>query len=225
MFFWLVAGRHEVRGTEMDAGLTGLLGGVIGAAVGAMGTTAGAWIAGRKAETQARVQAETQIALARMQHKVDHVQQQRDARRAAYTELLRSSRALNVELRRCARQAIREAQGARLPDGGPGLTWFMESGRELREGATVMGEYWETACVLGPNGVVATSSEVTGAVSCHLGTYGRFVADVLRANRAGEPIQEVPPELEQAHAQVVQACENFLFSVRGVLDLDGVDSA
>jgi hypothetical protein len=209
----------------MDAGLAGLLGGVIGAAVGAMGTTAGAWITGRKAEAQARVQAEAQIAVARMQHKVDHVQQQRDARLAAYTDLLRSSRALNDGLRRGARQAIREAGGACLLDGGPELARFAERGRELTEDARVMGERWETVCVLGPTRVVATASELTGAVSFHMGIYGAFVADVLRANRSGEPIQEVPPDLGQAHAQAVQASEDFLFSVRAVLDLIGVDSA
>ncbi|MET9443110.1 hypothetical protein [Streptomyces sp. NPDC006610] len=46
----------------MDAGLAGLLGGVIGAAVGAIGATASAYITGRKAEQQARIQVQAQLA-------------------------------------------------------------------------------------------------------------------------------------------------------------------
>lgn len=72
----------------MDAGLTGLLGGVIGAAVGALGTTAGAWITGRKAETQAHVQAQAQLAQIRMQLHADHVRAHNESRRAVYADFI-----------------------------------------------------------------------------------------------------------------------------------------
>ncbi|MEU9122829.1 hypothetical protein AB0C96_23695 [Streptomyces sp. NPDC048506] len=79
----------------MDAGLTGLLGGVIGAAVGALGTTAGAWITGRKAEAQARIQADAlreqtrqhvnaQLEQARLQVKASHYLDRREPRAQTY---------------------------------------------------------------------------------------------------------------------------------------------
>ncbi|MCG7206557.1 hypothetical protein [Streptomyces arenae] len=68
----------------MDAGLAGLLGGVIGAAVGAVGATASAWITGRKAEQQAKIQSETQLGQARLQIDAERTRALREARKSAY---------------------------------------------------------------------------------------------------------------------------------------------
>jgi hypothetical protein len=68
----------------MDAGLAGLLGGVIGAAVGAVGATASAWITGRKAEQQARIQSETQLGQARLQIEAERTLALRASRKSAY---------------------------------------------------------------------------------------------------------------------------------------------
>ncbi|MGW6897581.1 hypothetical protein [Streptomyces sp. NBC_01727] len=68
----------------MDAGLAGLLGGVIGAAVGAVGATASAWITGRKAEQQARIQSETQLGQARLQLDAERTRALLGSRKSAY---------------------------------------------------------------------------------------------------------------------------------------------
>ncbi|GAA5017271.1 hypothetical protein [Streptomyces siamensis] len=68
----------------MDAGLAGLLGGVIGAAVGAVGATASAWITGRKAEQQAKIQSETQLGQARLQLDAERTRGLRESRKSAY---------------------------------------------------------------------------------------------------------------------------------------------
>ncbi|MGY5031277.1 hypothetical protein ACWC9U_10155 [Streptomyces sp. 900116325] len=68
----------------MDAGLAGLLGGVIGAAVGAVGATASAWITGRKAEQQAKIQSETQLGQARIQIDAERIRALRESRKSAY---------------------------------------------------------------------------------------------------------------------------------------------
>ncbi|WP_159403855.1 hypothetical protein [Streptomyces sp. NRRL S-646] len=68
----------------MDAGLAGLLGGVIGAAVGAVGATASAWITGRKAEQQAKIQSEAQLGQARLQIDAERTRALRESRKSAY---------------------------------------------------------------------------------------------------------------------------------------------
>ncbi|MFD3504238.1 hypothetical protein [Streptomyces sp. NPDC058678] len=68
----------------MDAGLAGLLGGVIGAAVGAVGATASAWVTGRKAEQQAKIQSETQLRQARLQIDTAWTRALRESRKSAY---------------------------------------------------------------------------------------------------------------------------------------------
>ncbi|MCY0925078.1 hypothetical protein OTB20_02435 [Streptomyces sp. H27-H1] len=68
----------------MDAGLAGLLGGVIGAAVGALGATASAWITGRKAEQQAKIQSESQMGQARLQIDAERTRALRESRKSAY---------------------------------------------------------------------------------------------------------------------------------------------
>lgn len=68
----------------MDAGLAGLLGGIIGAAVGALGATASAWITGRKAEQQAKIQSEAQLGQARLQIDAERTRALRESRKSAY---------------------------------------------------------------------------------------------------------------------------------------------
>lgn len=98
----------------MDAGLAGLLGGVIGAAVGALGTTAGAWITGRKAETQARIQAdalreqtrqqvEAQLEQVRLQVKSSHYLDRRESRAQAYAAFVNILTDLEKALRNASR--------------------------------------------------------------------------------------------------------------------------
>ncbi|MEV7153397.1 hypothetical protein AB0N77_02055 [Streptomyces misionensis] len=66
----------------MDAGLAGLLGGVIGATVGGIFSTVSAHLTGRKAEQQARIQANSQLEQARMQAQVQLAQAQAQAAQA-----------------------------------------------------------------------------------------------------------------------------------------------
>jgi hypothetical protein len=68
----------------MDAGLAGLLGGVFGAAVGAVGATASAWITGRKAEQQAKIQSEAQLGQARLQIDAERTRALRESRKIAH---------------------------------------------------------------------------------------------------------------------------------------------
>ncbi|MET7437995.1 hypothetical protein ACWERY_11175 [Streptomyces sp. NPDC004082] len=68
----------------MDAGLAGLLGGVIGAAVGAIGATTSAWITGRKAEQQAKIQSETQLGHTRLQINAERTRALGESRKNAY---------------------------------------------------------------------------------------------------------------------------------------------
>ncbi|MFH8470390.1 hypothetical protein [Streptomyces sp. NPDC017991] len=72
----------------MDAGLAGLLGGVIGAAVGALGAAGAACITARKAEQQARVQAQTHLVQAQLQLRLEHLNQRREPRAQSYTAVL-----------------------------------------------------------------------------------------------------------------------------------------
>lgn len=72
----------------MDAGLAGLLGGVIGAAVGAIGATASAYITGRKAEQQTRIQTQAQLAQAHWQLRLEYLNQRHEPRAQAYTAVL-----------------------------------------------------------------------------------------------------------------------------------------
>ncbi|WP_435212664.1 hypothetical protein [Streptomyces sp. bgisy034] len=72
----------------MDAGLAGLLGGVIGAAVGGLFTTTAAYLTGRKAEQQTRLQLEAQRERQREQLQSEHVRERREPRAQAYTSFL-----------------------------------------------------------------------------------------------------------------------------------------
>ncbi|MEU0213952.1 hypothetical protein ABZ281_02135 [Streptomyces sp. NPDC006265] len=72
----------------MDAGLAGLLGGVIGAAVGAIGATVAAYITGRKAEQQTRIQTQAQLAQAQWQLRLEYLNQRHEPRAQAYTAVL-----------------------------------------------------------------------------------------------------------------------------------------
>jgi hypothetical protein len=86
----------------MDAGLAGLLGGVIGAAVGAIGATASAYITGRKAEQQARIQVQAQLAQAQWQLRLEYLNQRHEPRAQAYTAVL----TLAAEVRQLLERAI-----------------------------------------------------------------------------------------------------------------------
>lgn len=66
----------------MDAGLAGLLGGVIGATVGGIFSTVSAHLTGRKAEQQARIQADAQLEQAKIQAQVQLAQAQAQAAQA-----------------------------------------------------------------------------------------------------------------------------------------------
>lgn len=74
----------------MDGALAGLLGGVIGAAVGGLSTTAAAYVTGRKAEAQTRLQIETQLTQHREQHRTEYLRERREPRAQAYTNFLAS---------------------------------------------------------------------------------------------------------------------------------------
>lgn len=108
----------------MDAGLAGLLGGVIGATVGGVFSTVSAHLTGRKAEQQARIQADSQFEQARIQAHVqltqaqvqaaqvnqqirsDHLLQRREARTRVFLEYAEKFQEATARLRDL-RQGIR----------------------------------------------------------------------------------------------------------------------
>lgn len=119
-----LAALRRVKMWAMDAGLAGLLGGVIGATVGGVFSTVSAHLTGRKAEQQARIQADAQFEQARIQAHVqltqaqvqaaqvnqqirsEHLLQRREARTRVFLEYAEKFQEATVRLRDL-RQGIR----------------------------------------------------------------------------------------------------------------------
>ncbi|MGW4873734.1 hypothetical protein [Streptomyces chartreusis] len=200
----------------MDAGLTGLLGGVIGAAVGAVGATASAWITGRKAEQQAKIQSDTQLGQARLQIDAERARALDDSRKSAYLAFAEGWS-----------QVHRALGDAAIKLGGIAASDPPEEREERRQAARRL---WNEARVLngqlsrlmhvifveGPFRMADAAQGATGALVADFGT----VIDWLHAVDNGSETPQHGAEQRTAHSDAYGKLLEFLYAASDATTLD-----
>jgi len=192
----------------MDAGLAGLLGGVIGAAVGAVGATASAWITGRKAEQQAKIQSETQLGQARLQIDAERTRALRESRKSAYLAFAEGWSQVHGTLGEAA-----------IKLGGIAASDPPEEREERRQAARRL---WNEARVLnrqlnrlmhvvfveGTSQMADAAQAASGALVSDFGT----VIDWLHAVDNETETQQHVAEQERAHGEAYSKLLQFLYA-------------
>ncbi|MFJ9415083.1 hypothetical protein ACIRPT_13050 [Streptomyces sp. NPDC101227] len=204
----------------MDSGLIGLLGGVIGAAVGALGATMSAWITGRKAEAQARMQALAQLEQARLQLKASHVQQQSDPRRGAYAEFLAQARTL-ASAWISVPDVVDEIVTSQPADWQEHADSYVADLQERTEGLHAS---WAAVAIHGPETVLEPATKLLEAMFLLRNIAYECMEAVVEAHEHGTPAQTDTPALREAFDRHTVVALEFVLAAREALDEDGISS-
>ncbi|MEU9662986.1 hypothetical protein [Streptomyces chartreusis] len=203
----------------MDAGLAGLLGGVIGAAVGAVGATASAWITGRKAEQQAKIQSDTQLGQARLQIDAERARVLGDSRKSAYLAFAEGW----SQVHRALGDAAIKLGGIAASDPPEEREERRQAARRLwNEARTLNGQLSRLMHVIfveGPFAMADAAQAATGALVPDFGT----VIDWLHAVDKGTETPQHGAAQEAAHGDAYSKLLEFLYAASDATTLDTRD--
>ncbi|MFF5483453.1 hypothetical protein ACFY5C_39915 [Streptomyces sp. NPDC012935] len=200
----------------MDAGFAGLLGGVIGAAVGAVGATASAWITGRKAEQQAKIQSETQLGQARLQIEADRARALSDSRKSAYLAFAEGW----SQVHRALGDAAIKLGGIAASDPPEEREERRQAARRLWNEARALNEHlsrlMHVIFVEGPFPMANGAQAATGALVDDFGA----VIDWLHAVDNGTETPQHGAEQQAAHGKAYGKLLEFLYAASDATALD-----